>query len=173
MRANSSKLSNISIGMGGALIITIFVALCLTVFSVLSFTTAYSDLKLAKKTEEFAYDYYSIHGQAEEKLAEISDVLISLNEKMNYKNSSEEFMKNAAETITKIDGVSVIRFSDDSFTLYYESLGNKNQKLCSTLEIMYNEEKSIPYYDIVTWNIEPIELPEYEEENYDLWEGLE
>lgn len=174
MENKNSKLSNVSMGMGGTLIITIFVVLCLTVFSVLSFTTAYSDLKLSKKTEEFTYDYYEIHGRAEGKLAEIYVVLMSINENIRTAYTSTElFINNAAEAVTKINGVSVIELNNDSFTFYYESLGDKNQKLCVTLKIMYDEEKRIPYYNIVTWNLEPIELPVYEEEIYDLWEGFE
>lgn len=174
MENRSSKLSNVSIGMGGTIIVTIFVVLCLTIFSVLSFTTAYSDLKLAKKTEEFTSDYYKVHGMAEEKLAEIYIILMSINENISSVNTQREaFIAHAAEAVTKIYGVSVIELNSDSFTLYYEISGDKNQKICVTIEILYDDEKNIPYYDIVTWNLEPIEYPVYEEENYDLWEGFE
>lgn len=174
MENKSTKLSNVSVGMGGTLIITIFVVLCLTVFSVLSFTTAYSDLKLAKKTEEFTNDYYKIHGMAEERLAEIYVVLMSVNESIGTTDTpTESFMNNAAEAIIKLYGVSVTELNNDSLTLYYENLGDKNQKLCVTLMVMYDDERNLPYYDIVTWNLEPIELPVFEEENYDLWEGFE
>lgn len=174
MEYKNSKLSNVSIGMGGALILTIFVVLCLTVFSVLSFTTAYSDLKLANKTEEYTSDYYKVHGIAEEKLAEIYVVLMSINENISSTNTLQEaFINNAAEAVSKLNGVSIIELNNNTFSLYYEIFGDKNQKLCVTLKILYDEEKNIPYYDIVTWNLEPIELPVYEEENYDLWEGFE
>ncbi|MDF2949348.1 MAG: hypothetical protein K0R07_1379 [Sedimentibacter sp.] len=174
MENRSSKSSNVSIGMGGSLILTIFVVLCLTVFSVLSFTTAYSDLKLANKTEEFTSDYYKIHGTAEEKLAEIYEVLMSINENTSSVNTQQDaFITKASEAISKIYGVSEIKLNSESFTLYYEILGDKNQKICVTLEVLFDEEKSIPYFDILTWNLEPIELPVYEEENYDLWEGFE
>jgi hypothetical protein len=173
MENRSSKSSNVSIGMGGSLILTIFVVLCLTVFSVLSFTTAYSDLKLAHKTEKFTSDYYKIHGLAEEKLAEIYEVLMSINEKSSVNTLQEDFISKASEAVSKIYGVSEIKLNSESFTLYYEVLGDKNQKICVTLEILFDEDKNIPYFDIVTWNLEPIELPVYEEENYDLWEGFE
>lgn len=174
MENKSTKLSNVSVGMGGTLIITIFVVLCLTVFSVLSFTTAYSDLKLAKKTEEFTNDYYKIHGMAEERLAEIYAALMSVNESIDTTDTpTESFMNNAAEAIVKLYGVSVTELNNDSLILYYENQGDKNQKLCVTLMVMYDDERNLPYYDIVTWNLEPIELPVFEEENYDLWEGFE
>ena len=172
MERRNSKLSNVSIGMGGTLIVTIFVSLCLTIFSILSFTTAYSDLKLAKKTEEITYDYYELHGKAEETLAEIYVLLMSANE--TYKSSSKEIlMDKAAGMVTKINGVSIVDSSRDSFSLYYESPGNKNQKICVTLNVMYDEINNIFVYDIQTWNLASIEIPLYEEENYNLWEGFE
>lgn len=171
---NKSNMSNASMGMGGTLIIIIFVVLCLTVFSVLSFTTAYSDLKLARKTEQLTHDYYEIHGRAEEKVAEIYATLMSVNEIIISENfKKEDFMKRASEAVVKLYGVSTTTLSDDSFSLYYESLGEENQKICVTLKVMYDETKNIPYYNIETWNLSPIKLPIYEEENYNLWEGFE
>lgn len=165
-----TKLSNTSMNLGGTIIIIIFVVLCLTVFSVLSFNTAYSDLKLAKKSEEFYNDYYRIHGIAEERLAEIYVVLMSINENLSFADS-KTFIDNAAESVVKLHGVSVISLNDDSLTLYYETLGDKNQKLCVSLKIMYDEEKLTPYYNIETWNLAPVEAPVYEEQTLDLWEG--
>lgn len=165
MNNRNSKLSNVSIGMGGALIITIFVVLCLTIFSVLSFTTAYSELMLAKKAEEITYDYYSIHGKAEEKLAHIYEALISAGENIESENI-------ATETLSEVEGVSIISSNDDSIKVYYEALGDKNQKICVNLNIMYAKVNKRPYYDIKTWNLTTIELPVYEEENIELWEGF-
>lgn len=45
------KQSQLGINAGGAIIIIIFVVLCLTIFSVLSFASAYSDKKLSDKTK--------------------------------------------------------------------------------------------------------------------------
>lgn len=172
MDNKSNKMSNTSMNLGGTIIIIIFVVLCLAVFSFLSFNTAYSDLKLAKKSEVFYYDYYRIQGIAEERLAEIYVTLMSINEKLSIESTKETFMNNAAESVVKIYGISVINLNDESLVLYYETLGDKNQKLCVTLKVMYDEAKNLPYYDIETWNLAPIEEPVYEEETLDLWEGF-
>lgn len=172
MDGKNAKLSNTSMNLGGTIIIIIFVVLCLTVFSFLSFNTAYSDLKLSKKSEEFYYDYYRIQGMAEERLAEIYVALMSINENLSFATAKKAFMDDATESVVKLHGVSVISSNDDSLVLYYETLGEKNQKLCVTLKIMYDEEKSIPYYNIETWNLAPIDKPVYEEETLNLWEGL-
>lgn len=173
MESRNHKPFNVSIGMGGAIIIVILVVLCLTVFSVLSFTTAYSDLRLAKKTEEVTYDYYRTHGMAEVKLADIYEALTSTIENMKYENTAEIFFNKAAYELAKIEGVSIINNINDSLKIYYEVLGDKNQKICVTINIMYDEINNRPYYDIETWNLSTIELPVYEEENFDLWEGFE
>jgi len=180
MENKRTRSSNVSVGMGGTLIIIIFVVLCLTIFATLSFTTAYSDLKLAKKTEEMTYDYYAVHGMAEEKLAEVYNVLLKSNENLNMINDddlseAEKFYRIFADNISDVADVTIIENNEgnNNFTLYYQSLGRKNQKICVTLNILYDELRQKPYYEIVSWNLANIELPVYEEENFDLWKGID
>lgn len=166
----SSRLSNVSVGIGGSLILVIFVVLCLTIFSVLSFTTAYSDLKLSKKTEQITVDYYAIHGEAEEKLAEISEKLVKYDESLSKSVSFNNYVE---EKVSEIADVSVIKQDDKAITIYYEVLGDANQKINVTLKILYDETNNKPYYEIMSWNLSNIELPKYEEEIVDIWEGTE
>ena len=151
--------TNVSVGMGGTLIITIFVVLCLMIFAVLSFVTAYSDLKLSNKAQEITADYYYIHGKAEEQLAEISDVLygIDINEEMD----------NILKKLSDIDGVYV---DEENFKLQYEVFGEENQKISVTLNLLHKDRF---YYEIEAWNLSKIELPVYEDEIIDIWEGIE
>ncbi len=180
MENKETRTSNVSVGMGGTLITTIFVVLCLTIFATLSFTTAYSDLKLAKKTEEMTCDYYAVHGIAEEKLAQIYNILLNSNKNtymINDDNLSEteKFFTILANNISSLSDVTIIENYNENnkFTIYYESLGQKNQKICVTLNILYDEISKKPYYDIVSWNLANIELPVYDEENFNLWEGID
>lgn len=158
-----------SIGVGGSLIMVIFVMLCLTVFSVLSFTTAYADLKLSVKSEEIINDFYQINGEGEEKLADISEKLVSIDKNLIKNNN---FNKIIQENLIDIPGI-VITEESDHLVVYYEVLGEKNQKLCVTLKILYNEINYKPYYEIITWNLTNINIPDYDEEIYDLWEGID
>ena len=155
-----NKKTNVSVGMGGTLIITVFVVLCLMIFAALSFATAYSDLKLAKKVQNMTADYYSIHGKAEEKLAEISDVLFDIN--------INETKENLAGKLSGIDGIS---FIDKEDVIKYEVPGNNNQKISVTLNILHDSTGY--YYEIAAWNLSNIELPVYEDEIIDIWEGVE
>ncbi len=152
-----NKRMNVSVGMGGTLIITVFVVLCLMVFAVLSFTTAHSDLKLSNKAQEITADYYSIHGRAEEKLSEINDILLKTDE---YKIISD---------LSCINGVSFI--DDENLIVQYEVLGQKNQKISIELNILHDTKGY--YYEIAAWNLSNIELPVYEDEIIDIWEGIE
>ena len=173
MENKNYSTADIPIGMGGSIIVVILVVLCLTVFSVLSFDTAYSDLKLTEKTEEMAADYYKINGKAEEKLSDIYNAMDSICKSMKDTDTPETFYSDVFLQLAKIDDVSIIGSNDGSFKIYYESLGDKNQKICVTLDIFYDELKHCPSYEIETWNLSAIEFPDYEQQNIDLWEGLE
>ncbi|HBD63293.1 MAG TPA: hypothetical protein DC038_02535 [Clostridiales bacterium] len=170
MEHKTMKSSNASLGAGGTIIVVIFVVVCLTVFASLSFVTAISDLKLAKKTEEINYDYYDTHGKAEEKLSDIFGMLDSISDSHL---TSEHFYDSASDLLSEIEGISAIEKNNSSLKIYYETLGTKNQKICVTLNIFYDELIGQPRYDIETWNLTAIELPVFEEQNIDLWKGLE
>ncbi len=170
MEHKTMKYSNASLGAGGTIVVVIFVVLCLTIFASLSFVTAISDLKLAKKTEEINYDYYATNGRAEEKLSEICGVLDSISDSHP---TSEHFFGSASDLLSKIEGISAIEKNNSSLKIYYEALGTKNQKICVTLNTFYDELIGQPRYNIETWNLTAIELPVFEEQNIDLWKGLE
>ncbi|NLK64251.1 MAG: hypothetical protein GX289_04065 [Tissierellia bacterium] len=154
-----NRRTNVSVGMGGTLIITVFVVLCLMIFSTLSFATAYSDLKLTNKAHEITADYYYIHGKAEEKLAAISDILYSID--------INEEKENILRKLSGIDGVDV---NEEDLTLHYVVLGNKNQKISVKLNLLYTDRL---HYEIEAWNLSNIELPVYEDDIIDIWEGIE
>ena len=155
-----NKKTNVSLGMGGTLIITVFVVLCLMIFAALSFSTAYSDLKLSKKAQEMTRDYYSIHGRAEEILYQISDVL--------YESDAKEKEEIIISKLSAIDFVSFI--DEENLVAEYEVLGQKNQKIRVSLNILHDSKGY--YYEIAAWNLSNIQLPIYEDEIIDIWEGI-
>ncbi len=61
----SYKSGGSSVGVGISSILMIFVALCLTIFAVLSFLSARADYKLAKMTADAATAYYEADTKAE------------------------------------------------------------------------------------------------------------
>ena len=154
-----NKRTSVSVGMGGTLVITVFVVLCLMIFALLSFITAYSDLKLSNKAQEISADYYNIHGRAEEKLAEISDALYNI----DINEEKESILKK----LSAIDGINI---DEENLGIQYEVAGEKNQKLTVALNIFYRDRT---YYKIEAWNLSNIELPVYEDEIIDIWEGID
>ncbi|MBP1926237.1 hypothetical protein J2Z76_002102 [Sedimentibacter acidaminivorans] len=181
-KSENRTYSSTPFGIGGTLIMVIFVSLCLTIFSTLSFTTAYSDLKLSIKTQEMVKDYYVAHGRAEEKLSQIYGKLLLSQSYLNTKvDNSISILENyniiAKNKVLELEGIKVLEsreeVKDFGFTVYYEALGNFNQKICVTLNIYYDKIKNKPYYEVVSWNLANIDLPSYEEDVYDLWEGID
>jgi hypothetical protein len=174
MENHNKRLSNVSVGMGGTLIITIFVVLSLTIFATLSFTTAHSDLKLAVKTEKITSDYYETSSKAEKMLSEVYSTMME-SRKINAEGTADESKLYFDTLSKKLSGLKDIDFiyEEEKFTVYYESSGEMNQKICVGLEVFYDQNSNEPYYEITSWNLANIELPVYEEENYDLWEGIE
>jgi len=155
-----NKKINVPVGAGGILIITIFISLCLMIFSVLSFASAYSDLKLAKRAQDMTEDYYIIHGNAEEKLSEINDALFEIN---TNKTSGK-----ITDKLSSIDGIS---FIDEGAILQYEVYGEKNQKISVILNIL--QDSTGYYYKIASWKLSNIDMPDYEDNTIDVWKGTE
>lgn len=169
MESKIQRTSRVSVGMGGTLIITIFVVLSLTIFATLSFTTAHSDLKLARKAEKMASDYYLTAAAAEEQL---SDIWTAMNSAAEGANSRESYYDILSLNLLAMENVDS-SFEDGVFRIYYESSGSRNQKICVTLYALYDNASGKPSYEIESWNLANIELPDYEEKNYDLWEGID
>ena len=181
---NKMRKSRVSVGIGGTLIITVFMVLCLIIFAALSFTTAYSDLKLSNKSLEITQDYYHIHGEAEKKLAEISDVLKGIKGYQtdtivdNLKSidgisvSIDEIPVSMEGTSVSIDTTPVItdgttvaneQPANERIGILYDIQGELNQKINVSLNIFYDTKNELYYYTILSWNLSSIELPYYED----------
>ena len=64
-----------AVNAGGAIIIIIFVVLCLTIFGILSFATSFADKKLADRNLAGMERYYRADAEAETKLAALYNAL--------------------------------------------------------------------------------------------------
>lgn len=62
----------LSINVGGSSVLMIFAVLCLTVFAVLSFTTAMSERSTANKYADSTEAYYAAEYQAEQQIEQIA-----------------------------------------------------------------------------------------------------
>lgn len=66
-----------SSGIGGSLILVIFIILTLTVFSVLTLVSAQNELNTVKKTEDMTTAYYTAEKAAAEKCGQINTIMSS------------------------------------------------------------------------------------------------
>ena len=75
MRQSSGGSANI----GGSSILVIFVLLCITTFATLAMVSATASFRLATQVARAADDFFAAENIAEEKLAEISGIIMSEN----------------------------------------------------------------------------------------------
>lgn len=148
-----------TINAGGAIIIIIFVVLCLTIFGLLSFTTAFADKKLADRTLKSVQDYYLADTKAEQMLAEIynnfTDIILSA------ALSSDEY-SDLEITETETTGV-------PAFSIAYQTQMNDVQALASEIIFFYDNDRLD--YKITRWNIILTAEFDYDTKEVDVWDG--
>ncbi|MCL1858331.1 MAG: hypothetical protein FWF92_03770 [Oscillospiraceae bacterium] len=190
----STKKSGIgTVNAGGAIIIIIFVVLCLTIFGLLSFTTSFADKKLAERNLESVSQYYKADSEAEEALTKIFDAVY--NKILSNSGSDgffdENFVNSVVSGLSDISGeVEII----DVYTPYIEGLGSdeylvavyyrtnmgagavKNDKiefyLSSEVNLIYNENTKKLSYKISEWKVMIESEFEYDNENLNVWDGM-
>lgn len=128
-------------GLGGTLILMVFVVVCLAVFSALSFVTARADLALSEKNTTALEVYYTADAAAQAKLAQIDDCLVQAAGKTgNYTANCASLLTALpnlvyqAGSLSQPDKVAFEIKVDDVRTLYVE-LALKSQA-----EIYLNEK---------------------------------
>ena len=150
---SSSKKSGIgAVNAGGAIVIIIFVVLCLTIFGLLAFATSFADKKLADKTLFNVERYYAADSEAEKKLAEIYNAIIG-----GIKTAS------VSDIIKKTEGAELhdeyTENGEKVFAIGYETdMGASKTaevkfKLSSLIEFRYNEETQKLSYKISEWKV--------------------
>lgn len=120
---------------GTSTLLFIFVILCLISFSILSLSSALSDLKLSERVSENTRNYYEACNEAEEQISE-----------------AEQSLKELYETGISRAG-------------YFEQVGKKMtfsfpvsdiQSLNVEIKINYPDEDNNSFYDVVSWNVQTV-----------------
>lgn len=184
----STKKSGIgTVNAGGAIIIIIFVVLCLTIFGLLSFTTSFADKKLADRNLESVSQYYRADSSAEETLAKIYD---SVYNKVSATSGPEgffngDFVKSAVSGISDIP--SEVNITDEYETNYETTVSvsyrtdmgagavkdnNVNFYLNSEIIFIYNANTKKLTYKIYEWKVTMESDFEYDNENINVWDGM-
>ena len=186
----STKKSGIgTVNAGGAIIIIIFVVLCLTIFGLLSFTTSFADKKLADRNLESVSQYYRADAIAEEALAKIYD---SVYTKILLTSGPENFfgedlVQSAIDGISDIFGETVEFMyvydtyigDDEAVTVAYKTdMGSGASKdqlvrfyLNSEVNLFYDQNAQKLTYKISEWKVIINSEFDYENEQIDVWNG--
>ena len=170
-RASSKKHGIGTVNAGGAVIIIIFVVLCLTIFGLLSFATAFADKKLADRNLESIARYYRADAEAELKLAQAYDALCSKIMPVSGPEGffDEDFVKSAISdifegSIFEIHGVTAHFKTDmgnsrDSEVQFFLSVG---------VEFQFDEASKELSYKITEWKITSDRDFDYDDDILDL-----
>ncbi len=132
---------------GTSSLILIFIILCLTIFGLLSLSSAGSDWNLARKNAQSVKGYYEADGQAVEFTAMVEE---QLGECLNISSSEEAYLHLVKERLGEYYHEETNTIETDLDMLY-------GQKLHVALEPC-REEKG---YRILAWNV-------YQSEDYEI-----
>ena len=173
-RISKKKTGVGTVNAGGAIIIIIFVVLCLTIFGLLSFTTSFADKKLADKNLRSVEQYYQADSKAEKKLAMIYDE-VNKRTKAGYL-FEVDLVKSA---ISGISGEVGAYESGNGIKVAYKTIigepdENDNVKfyLSSEIILTFDADARILYYKITKWKVVFDSGLKYDEDIYGVWEGL-
>lgn len=160
LKKQNKKNRSAAMNVGGAIVIVIFVVLCLTIFGLLSFTTAYADKKLADRNLASISQYYSADSKAEEILAQLYS---SLNENPN------------ADVNTVVSGLDVVeKYEDENGAigvLYVVHVNDVHSIKCDVVFYM-DTQTNVLHYNVKTWNVVITGDLVYGDEFYDdIWTG--
>ena len=180
-RASAKKSGMGTVNAGGAIIIIIFVVLCLTIFGLLSFATAFADKKLADKNLANVSQYYSADTAAEEKLAIIYGAACS---KLRGGSdvSLDEIMRFAAEAVDfEIDAGASWKIGEntEAATVSYRTEIDAGASGEASVSFYLDSQISF-YYDIGTgelsygisvWRVVMESKLEYDDGQLGVWNG--
>lgn len=145
-------------GVGSSSIIMIFIVLCLTTFSLLSYSSARTSLKFATKAKEYAEAFNAAELKANRTLAEIDKKLFQAQSSKNYGND--------VLALSSIEGVSTATDTNSYIISYSSKIANNTY---FQFELRVPLTPSEERYKIVKWNTFSIEHDYNNGEN--IWDG--
>ena len=161
-----------TVNAGGAIVIIIFVVLCLVIFGLLSFATSFADKKLADKNLANVSQYYSADTIAEEKLAMIYDAVCS---KLGGDLTLEDIVRSAAGEMPFEISVATDE-NTEMVSVYYRTEMDASEAkvksyLDSVIAFYYDINTGKLSYKIYEWKVVVESEFEYDEKQIDIWDG--
>lgn len=146
----TEKRSGRSAGIGGSLILIIFIVLTITVFSVLTLVSSQNEIGTVRKTAEIATAYYNAEKEAAIKTSEIKNAVSGIDDNQSIADISLE--QGASASVTP-EGVSItfkVKIDDNRSieTVLHAASGNidvVSQKIVSDKEFVIDDD--LPIWD--------------------------
>lgn len=136
------------LGIGAASILLVLTIVSLSVFAVLTLSSAKGDEGLSKKLADRTTRYYKASNEANHTLEQVDRKLWKL---FQSSENEEDYMKNVPRRVAKIDGMS---YDKQKEILSFEKEITKEQKLSVWLKISYPKEKGDSCFRIIKWKNE-------------------
>lgn len=146
----AEKRSGRSAGIGGSLILIIFIVLTITVFSVLTLVSSQNEIGTVKKTAEVATAYYNAEKEAAVKTAEIKNAVSGIDDNQSIADISLEQGASASVTPEGVNITFKVKIDDNRSieTVLYAANGNidvVSQKIVSDKEFIIDDD--LPIWD--------------------------
>ena len=167
-RTRGRKNDGGAINAGGAIIIIIFVVLCLTIFGLLSFTTAFADKKLADRNLLNIRQYYAADASASEKLARIYNFIHGYYENREKNQDGGYSLSEAFNGADAFDFEAYLSDTDyadyggyngssenaaPDLTVFYTTPMNNIQSILSEVNFYYDTGTKTLSYKITEWKV--------------------
>jgi len=117
---------------GTVTILIIFMVLCLSVFSTLSFISAYADLKLSQKSALTIGQYYNADAEAKDKIAGIDGLLAPI---LKQSAGRGAYLKDAGQALSRAEGVTLTAAAGQNPRASFGVPLDDNRTLAVVLEI--------------------------------------
>ncbi len=148
-------------GVGSTSIIMIFIVLCLTTFSILSFVSSNVGYNFAQKSKEHTQMFYDAQLRATEVLSQIDTTLYAA-------SSDPSGYNNYIFGLQNFSGIKVVQ-KKDSFTVSYETKISDNQVI--SVELRVPLKPSDERYKITKWASTSVDLNYNQNGQQNIWVG--
>lgn len=137
-----------SAGIGGALILIIFIVMTITNFSILTLVSAQNELREVKKTSEVATAYYNAEREAALKIGEIKTALNNVTSNADIASIASEKGANASTTPQGVEISFKVSIDENRSLLTVINASNnifeiKTQKIVSENQIIIDDDIDI------------------------------
>ncbi len=146
----AEKRSGRSAGIGGSLILIIFIVLTITVFSVLTLVSSQTEIGTVRKTAEASANYYNAEKETAIKTAEIKSAVSGIDDNQRISDISLEKGASASVTPTGVNITFKVKIDNKRSieTVLYAENGNvdvTSQKIVSENELIIDD--NLPIWD--------------------------